>query len=308
MAESVSRWRRLGRALNPVHLWRDHRFSFLLAVLLSSLAIVLLWESVVVKVPAGHQGVYFSRYVGGTREFLLPEGFALKWPWDEIVLYDIRIQEAAQETPLLTKNGLLITVSWSVRYTPDPARLPELHRKVGPTYADRIVHPVVVGTLRQILGNYDIREVYSADERALLQELTKEIVEALEPYPIEFRDVYLRKLLMPTSVAGAIEDQMVHKHKMLSYQYRLQAEVAEKQRRRIEAEGVALFEKLTGMSLLQWRGIDATLELAKSNNTKIVVIGTGAQGLPVLLNTADPVVVERDRDDYVDKDPDGGEK
>jgi len=277
--------RRIARHFNPFWLYRTYRFSVLMTLLVTSFIFVLLWKHVVIPIDAGQQGVYWSRFYGGTRPWLLREGTRFKLPWDKVHIYDIRLQVLAGKTPLLTSNGMVIEVEWSARFHPRSDTLPDLHRRLGPTYVKKVVGPEVISAMRQVIGNFKAEEIYARDEKALLNDIAKQVMKELQAHPIVFNDVMITRLLLPKQMAAAIVKKLIAEQRLLAYEYRLKAEEEEKKRRTIEAEGIKIFEATSGIKILKWRGIEATLRLAESNNTKIVVIGTSSKGLPIILNT-----------------------
>lgn len=264
---------------------RQFRTSLVLSFLALLFLVVLLWQSIVIFNYAGQQGVYWSRFWGGTSQRILLEGVHFKLPWDKISIYDMRLATVNETTMLLSKNGMEMQVTWSVRYRPNSASLPLLHQKIGPDYADRVVIPGVISSLRQVLGNYTAEEIYARDEQSLLSELDTLIRQYFSAFPIDIKNVLIHRLQLPEEMAQGIVKKLLYKQQMLAYAFRLKGAKLEKQRLRIEAEGIQAFEKISHVSILKWRGIDATVELAKSPNSKIIVIGTNSQSLPLLLNT-----------------------
>ena len=256
-----------------------------LAGLVLSFLLILSWEYVVVPVRPGQQGVYWSRFFGGTQRWILSEGSHLKFPWDEVTLYDLRHQEVSQTTNLLTVDGLTIEVQWSARYLPSSADLPQLHRSFGPDYEQKLVVPEIVSALRQVIGNFRADEIYAEDEAGLLGSISTLVQARFKPYPVTLETVLLTKLSLPQNIEAAIGEKLIQEQRVLSYRFRLRAEAEEKERRMIEAEGLEAFERISGISPLTWRGVDATVELSKSPNTKIILLGTDAKQLPILLNT-----------------------
>ena len=269
---------------NPVRVIEAHRFGITLLVLIVCFVVVSLWSSILVSNQSGQQGVYWSRFFGGTSDRILGEGTHLKFPWDEIVIYNMRAVEVHGKSLMLTKDGLEIDVIWSVLYRPEEAELPKLHRKVGPLFEEKIVVPEAISTLRQILGNYTAEEIYSRDERTLIGEMHNRVKAHIEVYPIVVESILILRLDLPKEMSKGIVDKLLAEQKLLAYRFRTKGEEAERGRKIIEAEGIKAFEEISKISILKWRGIEATTEIAKSPNTKIVIMGTGPNGMPLLLN------------------------
>lgn len=277
-----------GRRWQPLQRGRvfvqRHHFRITLSFLITSFFVVLFWNSIVVAVPAGSEAVYWSRFFGGTMTKHLPEGSHLKFPWDIITNYDMRINSMRGTTYVLTTDGMTVTVDYASQFRPEVTELSVLHRLVGPDYANKLVEPVVVSSLRQILGNYSAEEIYARDELKLLGEIDARIRQRIEAYPIRFESVLVLRAELPKPMADGIVEKLLQEQKVLAYTYRIRAERQESDRKEIEALGIKKFETLSGISMLTWRGLDVTAELAKSPNAKIIVMGTGPGGLPLILN------------------------
>lgn len=264
---------------------RDYRTQVALGGLILSFFVVFFWNDVVIPVHAGEQGVYWSRFFGGTRSWFIGEGSFLKLPWDEIAIYDMRYKAVSRTTTLLTVDGMNIEVQWTARYVLKSADLPELHRSFGLEYEQTLIVPEVVSALRLLIGNFRADKIYAEDEAALLGNIFALVQERFKSRPLTIEDVLITKLTLPQSMEEAIVEKLIQEQRLLSYSFRLQTETEEKERRTIEAEGLQTFEQISGISPLKWRGIDATVELAKSPNAKIILLGTDAKQLPLLLNT-----------------------
>lgn len=268
-----------------LHRLRGYRFGLTLSLLIAAFILVVLWRDILVSKYPGEQGVYWSRFFGGTSDIVLGEGTHLKFPWDEIFIYSTRVMMSTKKTVLLTKDGMEINVEWAVRYQVDPTRLPELHRVLGPDYAERVVVPEVISALRQVIGNYSADQIYAKAEIDLIEEIEDRVKSRIEMFhPILFETVLLLRLDLPSEMQKGIVEKLLYEQRLLSYNFRVRAEEQEKKRKLIEAEGIRDFEATSKISMLKWRGIDATMELAKSPNAKIIMMGSGQNNLPLLLN------------------------
>ena len=269
---------------------QKHRFNITLSLLILAFIVVVMWRDILVPKYAGEQGIYWSRFFGGTSDMVLGEGTHFKFPWDEIYIYSTRVMKVSDKTVLLTKEGMEIVVDWAARYRVDPSHLPELHRNLGPDYTEKVVVPEVISSLRQVFGKYSAEEIYAKSEEDLLEEIDDRARARLEMFhPIIFETMLLLSVSLPREMQQGIVDKLLYEQRLLSYNYRLQAEEEEKKRKLIEAEGIRAFEETSQVSMLKWRGIEATLELARSPNAKIVVMGTGQNNMPLLLNADSPV-------------------
>lgn len=276
---------RAGAAMNPTPVLRARQTRLVLFLLVVAFMVVLLWDTIIVSLHAGEQGVYWSRFFGGTSDEILGEGTHLKFPWDDIFIYNMRVTELHDQTVLLTKDGMDISVRWSVRYHPRSGGLPLLHRTVGPLYAEKIIVPEVTSTLREVLGNYNAEEIYVSDEKDLLSNLKERLRFHLADYPIAPDAILITELELPQQLSDGIVKKLLYEQKLLSYRFRLQEAEQERERKQVEAEGIKAFEQISGISILKWQGLNATVDLAKSPNTKIIIMGTDSKQLPLLLNT-----------------------
>ncbi len=247
--------------------------------------IVIFFDRIVHSVYPGEIGVLWSRFFGGTQlDDVYREGMVITFPWDEFYKYDVRVQELKRTTVVYAQDGLEITVNTSVRYRPKADQVPRLHQDVGPEYVQKIVEPETISTLRRVLGNYTPEMIYAKDEQGLLLDLSKTLRAELDPEYFVIVEFLVLELRLPSTIENAIKDKLTQEQQMLSYRFRLETEKDEKERRIIEAEGLKAFETISGVPILKWRGIEATETLARSPSSKIVLMGTGGDQLPIILN------------------------
>jgi regulator of protease activity HflC (stomatin/prohibitin superfamily) len=229
----------------------------------------------------------YRRFSGGTVvDNLMGEGIHFVPPWDRVFVYDVRTQEVEHSMPALTQDGLTVTVNVSIRYKPEKQLLGLLHKLVGPDYRKVVVVPDVEGSVRRIIGSIPVDSIYQKAS-GLDQLVLDDAQNNAERSYIKLEAVILRSIELPQDLKAQIEEKLVDKERALAYEYKLQIAKAEAERKRIDSSGVAaandiLTPSLTA-SVLQWEGIQATRELAKSENAKIVVIGSKSDGLPIIL-------------------------
>jgi len=298
--EKNIRW--LRQAFSRSTAWlknKYERFSLQINIglLVGLLVVVYLAPFIFVSIYSGEAGVRWRRLYGGTdTENVLGEGIQLKLPWDKIYIYDIRLKTKDEIFNVLTEDGLNMAVEVTVRFRPNQKHLGLLHKNVGPDYIRKLVIPEVGAHAREAMSQLRPQELYTRKRRLVQQRILERLRKTLDvEYTPEapgesfiyLQDVLIRSIQLPQSVEAAIEAKLVQKQRLLEYEYRLQKEEKEKIRKRIEGEGIQLFQSMvtTGISeqFLKWKGINATLELAKSNNSKIVIIGAGEGGLPIIL-------------------------
>lgn len=266
---------------------RFHRRTVAALLLIALLiASVLLWSRIVVSIRSGEAGVLYRFFSGTEMEQIYDEGVHLLWPWDRMFIYDMRLQTREREYSLLTSSGLPVKLNVAVRYRPDIRMLPLLHVSVGPDYLEKVVFPETEAVLRRAVGQYGPEEVYTS-KRGFLESIVVSSLSKVESRYVLIDDVLVKSVDLPVPVRDAIEQKLVLGEQEKAYKYRLAIEHKEAERKKIEAGGIQEYQRRVGetltQDLLRWQGIQATRELATSNNAKTVVIGAGKDGLPIIL-------------------------
>lgn len=232
----------------------------------------------------------YRRFAGGTvTDRIYKEGFHIVFPWNKMIIYDVRIQQKNHVFNVLTAEGLKTTMDLAIRYHPQRTALGILHQQVGPDYLEKIVIPEVENTLRILVGKMALDELYTSRGEGLQHLISKSIAESEKNYVV-IEDVNLRQIILPKQVEAAIETKIEQKQLAEAYQYRLISEEQEVKRKKLEAQGIYDYNKTVEKSLtseiLKWKGIQATQALAESPNAKIVVIGNGGNQMPIILGGA----------------------
>jgi regulator of protease activity HflC (stomatin/prohibitin superfamily) len=275
-----SRLRELGRHL------RQNLAHFLIGVLILAIIIIVLAPRIIVTVRSGEAGVLFRRFTGTELTRIYTEGLYLIFPWDSMAVYNVRLQTHEMSFRMLTATGLPVELRVAVRYQADARLLPQLHVQVGPDYLNKVVVPEVEAVLRRHVGQYSPEEIYTT-KRGLLDSIVINSITAAEKRFVNVDVVLIKMVTLPQVVADAIERKEVYDQQEKEYVYRLAIEQKEAERRRIEANGIrnyqAIIKETLDEPLLRWHGIQATKDLAKSNNSKMVVIGNGGNQLPIIL-------------------------
>jgi regulator of protease activity HflC (stomatin/prohibitin superfamily) len=254
--------------------------------------IVYFAPSIFITIQPGHVGVLFRRFWGGTvtqRVYL--EGLHIILPWNRMYPYDARIQTLRQTVDILSNNGLTIQVQVSARFHIDPYRAAALHKQVGPEYREKVIVPSTISSVREVIGNYRPEELYTTARHLIQDDILVEQIEETGRLPIIYDTLIVENIKLPELINNAIESKLKQQQEYLAYEFKLSKEREEAKRRQIEAEGIRTYqnivsERLNGQ-LLNWLGIKATVELAKSPNSKIIVIGSGKDGLPIILNASE---------------------
>jgi regulator of protease activity HflC (stomatin/prohibitin superfamily) len=273
---------RAGRAIRT----QANRVALIAGVLLFLL--IFFWPTLFITIHSGEVGVMYRRFAGGTQtDRLLGEGIKFVPPWDRIYIYKVRVQEIKSVLPVLTQEGLSISLDLSIRYHPEIEMVGLLHQRVGEDYALKVVQPEVESAVRTAMAGKPMDEVYGSAQ-TLIQSIVSESLEQLSQKFIKVDEVLVTQVTLPEAVRNVIEGKMVEKEKAEAYEYRLRVAKLEADRLSVEASGISGYNTVVNASLtpsiLQWQGIQATKELATSPNAKTVVIGnSGTGGLPLIL-------------------------
>ncbi len=260
------------------------------AIIFGVIIFIATFSSAFITIEAGKKGVLFKRFGGGLdKENIYGQGFHIVAPWNTMFVYDVRKQQSEEAMDVLSSNGLSITVDVSVIYRPKDKFIGYLHDLIGTEYLNRIIIPEMRSSVRKIIGRYTPEELYSTKREVVQTEIFNETTKILDENHIILDAVLIRSVNLPATIKTAIESKLKQEQESLEYEFRITKEKKEAERKAIEAQGIQNFQKIVteGISdkLLTWKGIEATNELAKSPNSKIVVVGGGKNGLPLILNT-----------------------
>ena len=298
--------------------WRfveRHLPIIVIYLMVTTLIGFLIAPNVIVTVPTGHVGVLWKRFRGGTQldpRLLKEEGLRVLLPWDKLFLYDLKLQTTTDTYNAISKDGVNLAVNLNIRFRLKHDAIPQLHQVIGPNYIAHLVRPEIGNRAREIIAEYTAEEVYSTKrqevqkrirthtETMLGQSMVQRSVEESE-YGEHYRialhamlnlyDTLVLGLELPQSVVAAINRKVEQYYLVQEYAFRVDREKKESERKRIEAEGISAFQQIVSQgisdSYVRWRGIEATLQLAQSPNSKIVVIGSGKDGLPIILGNVD---------------------
>ena len=280
---------------------RSHENKVPLLVLVLGLILITLFffDRIFVTIPPGHGGVMWERLFGGTvTDRVFGEGLHVIMPFNRMYAYDTRLQEVTETYDAISSDGLVMQVELSVRFRLVERNVGYLHKFVGPDYVQKLIIPEVAAHMRTVISNYTPEDLYSRKRQKIQKEIFELVSRQMETLYdpdqpsrrfVVVETVLIRGVVIPTRVKDAIESKIEQFHKMLEYDYRIQREAKESIRKHIEAEGIRKFQEVVSQGitrdLLTWKGIEATLSLARSDNSKVVVIGGGNNGLPVILNT-----------------------
>jgi len=246
---------------------------------------ILLWPRIFVSIPAGQAGVLFRFFTGTRTDYVYPAGLHIIPPWDTMNFYEIRNQITMHRFHVLSKQGLEVRLELAIRYRPVVQQLGLLHQRIGPDYAFRVLVPQTESVLRRELGAYTAEEIYTNAHGVLDKAITLARRELGRNHVLG-EDILIRTVTLPDKVKTAIEDKLTRRELLQSYAFRLSAAEQEAARLRDEARGIrdyqASVDETLNDRLLQHAGIRATREVAGSENSSVILLGSGKDGLPMI--------------------------
>jgi regulator of protease activity HflC (stomatin/prohibitin superfamily) len=279
--------------INDFSEWLKRKIPVLIIFTLGLLVMALyFWPRIVVTIHSGEAGVKYWRFFGGTVvDYVYPEGIHFVFPWDKLYVYNIRIQTLLHDFEVLSSGGLHVELKLAIRFRPEKEVLGLLHQQVGPDYVNTIIISEIESVVREEISKLSPEQIYQF-KVGKGSWISQVVVNALEKAGHKFvtiDDVIVRDIKLPEPLRQAIENKLVEEQKFATYTYKILAETQELKRKRIEAEGIKEYNRIISKNLdeklIKWQGVQATMELAKSDNSKIIIIGAGKEGLPVILGT-----------------------
>jgi regulator of protease activity HflC (stomatin/prohibitin superfamily) len=295
------RWRRFVERYLP---------SVVIYLMVAMLIVVVLLPHMVVTVPSGQVGVLWKRFAGGTvldPRQLRDEGLHVILPWDKLFLYDLRVQSLTESYNATSHDGVNLNATLNIRFRLQHDSIPTLHQVVGPNFTT-LLGPQIASQMREVIAQYSAEQVYSTGRQEIQEKIRELALEKLShkmmeretdraSYNVAMRDTVilydtlLYGIELPPLVQHAINRKTEQYYIAEEFKFRVEREKRESERKKIEAEGIAAFQQTVSQgisdSYLRWRGVEATLQLAQSNNSKVVIIGGNKDGLPIILGNVD---------------------
>jgi prohibitin 1 len=250
-----------------------------------ALALIIVFFNSITRVGTGHVGVLtlFGRVTGET----LAEGMHIINPLKTNNELSIQTQSVKESASVPSSEGLMMSLDTSLIYHLNPDRAADVFQKTGSDYEDKLVEPMLRAAIREATASHTANALYTGEREMVAKQILDQLTTQLNQRGITVENVLLRDIQLPATLKASIEAKQQAEQEALAMNFRLQKETQEAQRKRIEAQGVRDFQQIVaqGISpqLLQWKGIEATEILAKSANTKVVVIGNSKNGLPLIL-------------------------
>ncbi len=246
--------------------------------------LLILFKAITI-IPAGHVGL--KDFFGKVSDDTLPAGIHLVNPLLKIHKLTIRTQEITEEANVPSKEGLSVHLAVSLLFSLNPQRAAQIYKTIGPDYTQVVIVPQLRSVVRGVTASYEAKALYTAERETISNEMYAHLQQPLLERGITVEKVLLRSATLPPILATAIEKKLEAEQQSEQMKFVLNKETQEADRKRIEAQGIADFQKIVTIGLtdsfLKWKGIEATSNLAGSQNTKVVVIGSGKDGLPIIL-------------------------
>ncbi|MDW5288419.1 prohibitin family protein [Formosa sp. PL04] len=260
-----------------------------LPFVIAIIAVVILISKSAITIDSGEAGVLYKTFDDGvvTDEPALGEGFHIVAPWNKVFVYEVRQQEIYEKMNVLSSNGLDIKLEASAWFQPQFENLGKLHQEKSEMYIERILLPAIRSAARSVVGRYTPEQLYSSKRDAIQQEIFDETKNIVDDQYIQLNQILVRDVTLPSTIKDAIERKLKQEQESLEYEFRLVTAQKEAQKQIIEAQGKADANRILSESLndkiLQDKGIEATVKLSESPNSKVIVIGSGKSGMPIIL-------------------------
>jgi prohibitin 1 len=261
-------------------------FLRLIGLGIAAFLLVILLFSSITRVGTGHVGVLtlFGKVQSGET---LGEGIHLINPLKTNNELSVQTQTLKESASVPSSEGLMMSLDTSLIYHLNPDRAAEVFQKIGADYENVVVEPTLRSAIREATASHTANALYTGEREMVAKQILDQITMELNQRGITVENVLLRDIQLPSTLKAAIEAKQQAEQESLAMNFRLQKETQEAQRKRIEAAGVRDFQQIVAQgitpSLLEWKGIEATENLAKSPNSKVVVIGNNKNGLPLIL-------------------------
>ena len=242
--------------------------------------VVMFGSSMFVTINPGQKGVLFKTLGEGLdKDYVFGQGLHIIAPWNEMIVYDVKETETFEKMEVLSKNGLSIKIDLSILHMPVQDKIGYLHDNIGKNYLEKIIKPAVRSVTREVIGNYLPEELYSTKRTEIEQEIYDQTNEIVADKNINLPAIYIRDVTLPQTLKTAIEQKLKQEQESLEYEFKIDKARKEAERKEIEANGIAKFQRIVNKTitpqLLKWKGVEATQEISKSSNAKVIVIGNG---------------------------------
>jgi len=241
-----------------------------------------------VTVGPGHVGVLWKAN-GGTQPNTYGEGEHSVWFANKMYVYDLRVMSNDETLSVIANNGLSINLAASVLYRIAPDQVVALQEEIGPDYYNIILEPLLRSDARRVIGRYTPEEIYSTKRDIIEREVREQLITRTAGKHLIIDAVLIRNVELPPAIRQAIDQKLAAEQEVLKMDYELRIARAAAEQRRVEAEGIADYNRTVSKSLsptiLEFERIRQLEKLAASGNAKTVVLGAGSGSTPLLLST-----------------------
>jgi regulator of protease activity HflC (stomatin/prohibitin superfamily) len=256
-----------------------------IAPIVGIVALLAAIASCITVVPAGHVGVV--DFFGTVSSNTLKAGINFVNPLANVIKFSVKTQELKEVMNVPSKEGLTVQLEVSVLYHLNPEKAAEVYKTIGPNYAQIVLEPQFRSVSRGVTAGYEAKALYTSERELLASEIQQHLSKIVEPRGITVESTPLRQVGLPAGLSESIEAKLRADQESQRMEFVLTKEKQEADRKRIEAQGIADFQKIVAQGLsdqyLRWKGIEATEKLSNSQNTKVVIVGSGKDGLPLIL-------------------------
>lgn len=259
-----------------------------LPVIIGIVLVLFLVVKSAVTIGPGEGGVIFERLGDGINtEKTYGEGFHIVAPWNDMIVRKVRQQSISDEMNVLSVNGLEVKVNGTIWYEPEYENLGKLIQTKGQDYERELLDPAINAAARSVVGRYTPEQLYSSKRDVIEQEILDEVTKLLEGQYLNVKRVLVEDVKLPPTIKEAIERKLKQEQESLEYEFRLVTASKEAEKVIIDAKGKAESNRILSASLtdkiLQDKGIEATVKLSESPNSKVIIIGSGESGMPIIL-------------------------
>lgn len=268
--------------------WRALRYTFRIGIIVIIVGLFawIFRKRIFITVDSGEVLIVYYRFFGGTNHNQIGhEGLHIIAPWDRAYVYQVRSQALVVPMTVLSKNGLEVHLDAQLRFRALPYTVPYLHRRYGPDYVKTLIIPQLTGSVQEVIGQFLPEELYSSQRGASVDRVFARAKRLIGGVFVDVEDIGLYNVKLPSRVQESIQNKLEEEQKSLAAVFSVEKEKREAERKAIEARGIQSYQDIVKgipSSVLVWKGIEATLELAKSPNSKVIVIGS-RDNLPLML-------------------------
>jgi regulator of protease activity HflC (stomatin/prohibitin superfamily) len=264
------------------------KITIIVLLILAVIFVIIFGNRMFHIIKPGERGVVFKTISGILdKDHIRQPGLVMIAPWNVMNKYDVKEQQREETMDVLAVNGMSINVDVTVRFNPVYDKIGNLHETFGVNYVNTLVIPEVRSAVRKVMGRYTAEEIYSTKRMEVENTIIDESKKILLDNFIDMRALLIRSINLPAEIKTAIETKLTREQEALAMTFINEREKLEADRKLIEAQGIANYNRVVNASLsdniITLRGIEATLKIAESPNSKVIVVGSGEKGLPIIL-------------------------